>query len=236
MNPQLPSFPREWSKLNTDGVSKANPGVAGAGGIIRNHLGQTVLAFQEHLGLTSNTAAELKAIYRGVKLCIDSNIRKIWVATDANVALKLISSPSQGPWHLQYLLQQIRNLLPQTEFKISHIFREGNQVADYFANQACFNQHLTILSPDNITGIPKGNVFPFFVWIPPSLVTSCSASAVVANSYFAGILPMDLASVCLDLWNEALVGPLLYPDLYVLDSDLDYHDLRLKEVLLELQG
>ncbi|KAL0442005.1 UNVERIFIED_CONTAM: putative ribonuclease H protein [Sesamum radiatum] len=147
---------RGWFKLNTDGVSKGNPGVAGAGGIIRNHLGQTVLAFQEHLGLISNTATELKAIYRGVKLCIDSNIRKIWVETDANVALKLISSPSQGPWHFQNLLQQIRNLLSQTEFKISHIFREGNQVADYFANQAFFNQHLTILSPDNITGIPKG--------------------------------------------------------------------------------
>ncbi|KAL0392504.1 UNVERIFIED_CONTAM: putative ribonuclease H protein [Sesamum radiatum] len=100
-----------WFKLNTDGASKRNPGVAGAGGIIKNHLGQTVLAFQEHLGLTSNTAAELKAIYRGLKLCIDSNIRKIWVETDANIALKLISSPSQGPWHLQNLLQQIRNLL-----------------------------------------------------------------------------------------------------------------------------
>ncbi|KAK4385662.1 putative ribonuclease H protein [Sesamum angolense] len=88
---------RGWFKLNTDGASKGNPGIVGAGGIIRNHLGQTVLAFQEHLGLTSNTTAELKAIYRGIKLCIDSNIRKIWVETDANVALKLISSPSQGP-------------------------------------------------------------------------------------------------------------------------------------------
>ncbi|KAK4381333.1 hypothetical protein Sango_2977800 [Sesamum angolense] len=103
-------------------------GVVGSGGIIRNHLGQTVLAFQEYLGLTSNTAAKLKAIYRGVKLCIDNNIRKIWVETDTNVAIKLISSPSQGSWHIQNLMQQIRNLLSQTEFMTSHIFREGNQV------------------------------------------------------------------------------------------------------------
>ncbi|KAL0400219.1 UNVERIFIED_CONTAM: hypothetical protein Sradi_2365200 [Sesamum radiatum] len=135
-----------------DGASKENPGVAGSGGIIRNQLGQTVLAFQEHLGLISNTIAELKTICRGVKLCIDSNIRKISVETDANIRLKLISfPPPQGPWHLQNLLQQIRNLLSQIEFKISHIFRKGNQVADYFAKQACFHQHLTILSPDNIT-------------------------------------------------------------------------------------
>ncbi|KAL2237447.1 UNVERIFIED_CONTAM: putative ribonuclease H protein [Sesamum indicum] len=147
---------RGWFKLNMDGASKGNPSIPGAGGIIRNHLGQTVFTFQEHLGLMSNTAAELNAIYRGVKLCIDNNIRKIWVETDANIAIKLISSSPKGPWHLQNLLQQIRELLSQTEFKISHIFREGNQVADYFANQACFSQHLTILSPDNITGIPKG--------------------------------------------------------------------------------
>ncbi|KAL0329098.1 UNVERIFIED_CONTAM: hypothetical protein Sradi_4896500 [Sesamum radiatum] len=94
-----------------DGASKRNPGVARIGGIIRNHLGQTVLAFQEHLSLTSNIAAELKAIYKGFKLCVDINIRKIWVKTDANDALILISSPSQGPWHLQNLLLQIRNLL-----------------------------------------------------------------------------------------------------------------------------
>ncbi|KAK4409276.1 putative ribonuclease H protein [Sesamum angolense] len=112
-----------WFKLNADGASKGNLGVAGAGGIITNHLSQTVLAFQEHLGLTSNTTTELKAIYEGVKLCIDNNIRKIWVEIDAKVALKLIPSPSQGPWHLQNLLQQIRNLLSQTQFKISHIFR-----------------------------------------------------------------------------------------------------------------
>ncbi|KAK4381636.1 putative ribonuclease H protein [Sesamum angolense] len=110
-------------KLNTDGASKGNPGVVGAGGIIRNHLDQIVLAFQEYLGLTSDTAAELKAMYRGVKLSIGSNIRKIWVEIDTNIALKLISSPSQRPWHLQNLLQQIKNLLSQAEFKISHIFR-----------------------------------------------------------------------------------------------------------------
>ncbi|KAL2235277.1 UNVERIFIED_CONTAM: putative ribonuclease H protein [Sesamum indicum] len=89
---------REWLKLNMDGASKGNPGVAGAGGIIRNYLGQTVFVFQEHLGLMTNTAAELNAIYRGVKLCIDNNIRKIWVETDANIAIKLISSPPKGPW------------------------------------------------------------------------------------------------------------------------------------------
>ncbi|KAL2227779.1 UNVERIFIED_CONTAM: hypothetical protein Sindi_2136600 [Sesamum indicum] len=102
---------RGWFKLKTDEASKGNSGVAGADGIIRNHLGQAFLAFREHLGLISNTAAKVKAIYRGVKLCINSNIRKIWMEIDANIALKLISSLPQRPWHLQNLLQQIRDLL-----------------------------------------------------------------------------------------------------------------------------
>ncbi|KAL0289848.1 UNVERIFIED_CONTAM: hypothetical protein Sangu_3211100 [Sesamum angustifolium] len=50
------------------------------------------------------------------------------------------------------------------------------------------------------------------------------------------VLPVALVSVRLDPWDEALVSPLFCPDLYVLAFNLDYHDLRLKEALLELLG
>ncbi|KAL0405791.1 UNVERIFIED_CONTAM: putative ribonuclease H protein [Sesamum latifolium] len=54
-----------WYKLNTDGASKGNPGISGEGGILRNHLGIVIFAFQEHIGNTTNTQAELRAIHRG---------------------------------------------------------------------------------------------------------------------------------------------------------------------------
>ncbi|KAL0285132.1 UNVERIFIED_CONTAM: hypothetical protein Scaly_2827300 [Sesamum calycinum] len=73
---KLMKLDRGWCKLNMDGASKGNPSVVGAAGILKTHLGQTVLAFQEDLGLTSNTTVELKAIYRGVKLCMTATLGK----------------------------------------------------------------------------------------------------------------------------------------------------------------
>ncbi|KAK4395818.1 hypothetical protein Sango_1736100 [Sesamum angolense] len=51
-----------------------------------------------------------------------------------------------------------------------------------------------------------------------------------------GVLPVYLASVHLDLCDEIFIVPALCPYLYDLAFDLDYHDLCLKEVLLELLG
>ncbi|KAL0293316.1 UNVERIFIED_CONTAM: putative ribonuclease H protein [Sesamum radiatum] len=49
--------PEGWYKLNTDGASKGNPGISGAGGILRDQLGKVIFAFQEPLGNATNTQA-----------------------------------------------------------------------------------------------------------------------------------------------------------------------------------
>ncbi|CAA0811177.1 Polynucleotidyl transferase- ribonuclease H-like superfamily protein [Striga hermonthica] len=46
-------------KLNTDGAAKVNPGVAGAGGLIRDEEGRWRTGFMAHLGVCTNTVAEL---------------------------------------------------------------------------------------------------------------------------------------------------------------------------------
>ncbi|KAL0302292.1 UNVERIFIED_CONTAM: putative ribonuclease H protein [Sesamum angustifolium] len=77
-----------WHKLNIDGASKGNPGVFGAGGILRDHLGRVIFAFQEPLGTTTNTQAELCAVHRGLKICRDKGFHKIWIETDATVVIR----------------------------------------------------------------------------------------------------------------------------------------------------
>ncbi|KAL0290650.1 UNVERIFIED_CONTAM: hypothetical protein Sradi_7045900 [Sesamum radiatum] len=137
---------------------KGNPGISGAGGILRNHLGRVMFAFLEPLGINTNTHAELSAIHRGLQLCRDKGFRKIWIETDAKAIITLISSPRQGAWNLQNTLQRIRNILSQMTYRISHIFREGNQAADFLANQACSEQQLCILQEDGLIGKAKGIV------------------------------------------------------------------------------
>ncbi|KAL0293864.1 UNVERIFIED_CONTAM: hypothetical protein Sangu_3229600, partial [Sesamum angustifolium] len=105
--------------------------------------------------INTNTQAELSAIHRGLQLCRDKGFRKIWIETDAKAIITLISSPRQGAWNLQNTLQRIRNILSQMTYRISHIFREGNQAADFLANQACSEQQLCILQEDDLIGKAK---------------------------------------------------------------------------------
>lgn len=55
-----------WMKLNTDGVSKGNPGDAGCGGILRNEYGHWLRGFTYHIGSCSAYVAELWGIYVGL--------------------------------------------------------------------------------------------------------------------------------------------------------------------------
>ena len=48
-----------WVKLNTDGSSLVNPGIAGSGGLIRNSDGDWIMGFVRNIGTTGSVAAKL---------------------------------------------------------------------------------------------------------------------------------------------------------------------------------
>ena len=60
MPPPPPSTP--YITLNTDGSALSNPGIAGAGGILRDHLGHWIAGFSLHLGIATNNTVELAAV------------------------------------------------------------------------------------------------------------------------------------------------------------------------------
>lgn len=61
--------PHSKFKLNTDGASRGNPGVAGGGGVLRDHNGSMLLAYAFNYGVTTNFAAEFLAIFDGLRIC-----------------------------------------------------------------------------------------------------------------------------------------------------------------------
>ncbi|KAL6576884.1 hypothetical protein OROMI_011160 [Orobanche minor] len=124
-------------KINTDGASKGNPGIAAAGGVIRNHLGHPIFMFSEFLGDRSNNFAEIYAIWRGLEFCHEQKIFKVWVEVDSKIALHLIEHSISCHWEIQGLIFKIRGFMEKMDIHFSHIFREGNAVADFLANQGC---------------------------------------------------------------------------------------------------
>ena len=60
--------PNPFIKINTDGSGLGNPGIAGAGGIFQDHLGQWISGFSLHVGLATNNMAELVAVRQGLAM------------------------------------------------------------------------------------------------------------------------------------------------------------------------
>ncbi|KAL0355619.1 UNVERIFIED_CONTAM: hypothetical protein Sradi_4008800 [Sesamum radiatum] len=142
--------PQEWwFTLNMNGASKGNLGISGTGGFLRDKLGQVIFAFQEHLGIATNIHAELRAIYRGMNLSIEKGLYNIWIETDALAIIKLISTPKQGAWNYQNLLQKIRSLMSQTE---ANFLTSIKRVIKWSISLPIKHVH-----PVNLTYSPKNN-------------------------------------------------------------------------------
>ncbi|CAN0912818.1 Putative ribonuclease H protein At1g65750 [Linum grandiflorum] len=127
--------PGEWFTLNSDGSVDAN-GRAAAGGVIRNEHGDISIAFAMNLGKCSITRAELRGILEGMKLAWSKGIRKLAIQTDSLCALQLLHTlESMDHQHAAILLQFNELSLRDWEIKLSHVFREGNVMADSLANE-----------------------------------------------------------------------------------------------------
>ncbi|CAN1186305.1 Putative ribonuclease H protein At1g65750 [Linum perenne] len=127
--------PPDWVVLNTDGSVMLNTSNAAAGGLLRTDMGRCIAAFSTNLGRCSITRAELRGIIGGLNLAWDVGARRVMVQVDSRAAVSLISNAS-NPCHQHAgevtLIHQLLNR--EWEVTISHIYREGNQAADYLAD------------------------------------------------------------------------------------------------------
>ncbi|KAL6570158.1 hypothetical protein OROMI_014672 [Orobanche minor] len=130
-----------WWNLNTDGAARGNPGDAAAG---------------VSLG---TTWVNLWLCFRGLEFCIDNRFNKVWVEVDSKIALSLIEHSTTSHWQLQSIISKIRDFRGSIEIRFSHIFREGNAVADWLANHGCdrkdFFLHYVFSISGKLLGIIK---------------------------------------------------------------------------------
>ncbi|PKU68850.1 Putative ribonuclease H protein [Dendrobium catenatum] len=119
-----------WIKLNTDG--SYNGKVAGCGDILRNHLGQMIKAFAGPVTGNSAFIAELNGIIYGISICIKLGYNRIWIEIDAMLLLHYINNNSLFNAENYYLIRHLKQDLSNINYKISHIYREGNICADIY--------------------------------------------------------------------------------------------------------
>ncbi|XVF79053.1 hypothetical protein PTKIN_Ptkin14bG0188900 [Pterospermum kingtungense] len=131
--------PMGFVKFNVDGSSLGNPGPSGIGGILRDYLGRELIKFSKFVGFSDSNMVELMAIREAVVLFVTTQ----WVVDeslilecDSRNAVSWVANPDTAPWRMRNLLNHICNLLKKTKaWKVTHIFRECNQVADSLAKE-----------------------------------------------------------------------------------------------------
>ncbi|WRX24224.1 Ribonuclease H domain - like 10 [Theobroma cacao] len=143
-------------KLNVDGSSWNGPHAA-SGGVLRDHAGKLIFGFSENIDPCNSLQAELQALLRGLLLCKEHRIEKLWIEMDALVAIQLIQLSKKGSHDIRYLLESIRMCLRSFSYRILHIFREGNQAVDFLSNEGHNHQNLCLFTEaqDQLQGMLK---------------------------------------------------------------------------------
>ncbi|KAJ8451425.1 hypothetical protein Cgig2_017816 [Carnegiea gigantea] len=124
-----------WALLNTNGGLKETPKWP-LGGILRGDRGEWIKGFAENFGDCTSVKAELKAALRGLRMAWALGLKKIWLRVDSVIVVGMLrGNGSWNPIH-KLLITQCKNLMERTdwEIKVTHCYREANQVADKFAN------------------------------------------------------------------------------------------------------
>ncbi len=125
-------------EIFVDGASRGNPGKAGAGAVIRDQEGRVVKKLKRYLGVTTNNMAEYQALILALEAARALGLADIKIFADSELMVKhltgvyRVKSPDLRPLYEKALklLEGFR------EFKITHVYREENSIADGLANEA----------------------------------------------------------------------------------------------------
>lgn len=135
---ESPPLDTESCILEFDGASKGNPGLAGAGAVLRADDGSLICKIHEGLGVRTNNVAEYQALILGLKYALKKGFTKIRIKGDS----KLVCMQVQGLWkvrnqNMSDLCEEVKELKDKfISFQISHVLREQNSEADAQANLA----------------------------------------------------------------------------------------------------
>ena len=123
----------------SDGAARGNPGPSGAGAVITDGTGRTVLArLGRFLGRQTNNVAEYQGLLLGLRHAHELGARDIEVRADSQLMIRqlggqyAVKHAGLKPLHAEAL----RLLRGFEKFSLRHIPREENGLADEMSNRA----------------------------------------------------------------------------------------------------
>ena len=133
--------PTGWLKCNIDGSALGAPGLSGCGGIFRTCRGFSKGCFSFFIGVGHAFEAELLGFILAVEKAKEFEWRNLWIESDSSYVVNLFRKKSgKIPWKLNNRWHRAMKFASEINVVVSHIFREGNAVADKLSNLATKRQ------------------------------------------------------------------------------------------------
>jgi ribonuclease HI len=124
--------------LFTDGASRGNPGLAGAGVYITDTDGKKLVEKSKFLGKTTNNVAEYRALIIGLEEVIKINPSHVTVKMDSELIVKQLNGEYRvrNPGLLPLYRDAVERIGRIKGIRVQHIPRNENCEADRLANIA----------------------------------------------------------------------------------------------------
>lgn len=104
-------------------------------GVLRNDQGKFQATFSEKFDDGTNNGIELQAMFSGVKLCKSLLFWHIFIEFDSELVMRWLTKRIYNAWYLWDFWDEVQEELQDIEFMANHIFRERNQIVDFFAKE-----------------------------------------------------------------------------------------------------
>ena len=125
-----------------DGAARGNPGEGGCGAVIFDESGKVLEELCLYLGHTTNNVAEYKALLLGLEGVLRLGGKRLRVQSDSQLLVRQLNGVYRvKDEKLRGLYQKALDLLQQFQaYRIIHVMREHNRLADRLANRAIDNE------------------------------------------------------------------------------------------------
>jgi ribonuclease HI len=124
--------------VEADGGSRGNPGIAGAGALVRDQHGDLLAVKAVPLGRASNNVAEYAGLIAGLELVRDIDPQ---ASVEVRMDSKLVVEQMSGRWKIKHedmkrLAHQASQILSPMQVTYTWIPRADNGDADRLSNEA----------------------------------------------------------------------------------------------------
>lgn len=121
-------------KCNIDRTSRGNSGHNSYEFWLRDSWWYIIYDQGRNIGISSNIEVETVTILKALRYRLTQRIHNVYLETDSLCLRNILEYVCNIPWEIVEEVEEIRAIILSSWAQITHIYKEGNHLDDYYAN------------------------------------------------------------------------------------------------------